>query len=122
VAEAMPERATVESRKAKRKDRVYIDVLQNARGHHAVPPDVLRAVPAATISTPLRWEEVMPEPDPAAFTPATIFRRMSRLRLDPIAGLLKAGTARSRRQGRPHGRPRRRRVRRRRFGAWRRNR
>ena len=53
VAEAMPDRATVEIRKAKRGDRVYIDVMQNARGHHAVPPYVLRAVPGAT-SRP-RW-------------------------------------------------------------------
>ena len=58
VADSMPEGATVEIRKAKRKDRVYIDVLQNARGHHAVPPYVLRAVPKGTISTPLRWDEV----------------------------------------------------------------
>ena len=48
--------ATVEIRKAKRGGRVYIDVLQNARGHHAVPPYVLRAVPGATVSTPLRLE------------------------------------------------------------------
>ena len=64
VAEAMPERATVEIRKAKRGDRVYIDVLQNARGHHAVPPYVLRAVPGATISTPLDWKEVTDRPRP----------------------------------------------------------
>ena len=54
----MPEQATVDIRKAKRGDRVYIDVLQNARGHHAVPPYVLRAVPGATVSTPLDWREV----------------------------------------------------------------
>ena len=59
----MPERATVEIRK----DRVYIDVLQNARGHHAVPSYVLRAVPKATISMPLRWDEVKSGPqDPNA--------------------------------------------------------
>ena len=54
----MPEQATVDIRKAKRGERVYIDVLQNARGHHAVPPYVLRAVPGATVSTPLDWKEV----------------------------------------------------------------
>jgi bifunctional non-homologous end joining protein LigD len=93
VAASMPERATVEIRKAMRKERVYIDVLQNARGHHAVPPYVLRAVPAATISTPLRWEEVTPELDPSAFTPKTIFRRLSRLKRDPFAGLLPGPSA-----------------------------
>ena len=38
----LPDLATVEIRKAKRGGRVYIDVLQNARGHHAVPPYVVR--------------------------------------------------------------------------------
>src|SRR5207237_7830151 len=52
VAGAMPDQATVEIRKAKRDGRVYVDVMQNARGHHAVPPYVVRAVPAATVSTP----------------------------------------------------------------------
>jgi|GEM_PF-6307293 len=45
-------------RKAKRGERVYIVVLQNARGHHAVPPYVLRAVPETLVSTPLGWKEV----------------------------------------------------------------
>ena len=69
----MPDRATVEIRKAKRGGRVYIDVLQNARGHHAVPPYVLRAVPGATVSTPLDWREVTAKLDPGAFTLKTVF-------------------------------------------------
>ena len=64
TAEAMPKQATVDIRKAKRGERVYIDVLQNARGHHAVPPYVLRAVPGATVSTPLDWKEVAEGLDP----------------------------------------------------------
>jgi bifunctional non-homologous end joining protein LigD len=84
----MPDRATTEIRKAKRAERVYIDVLQNARGHHAVPPYVVRAVPRASISTPLRWQELTPDLDPAAFTPKTIFRRLARQRTDPLADLL----------------------------------
>src|SRR5439155_6568483 len=58
VAAALPEQATVERGKAQRGRRVYVDVMQNARGHHAVPPYVLRAVPAATVSTPPEWREV----------------------------------------------------------------
>ena len=45
-------------------EEVYIDILQNARGHHAVPPYVLRAVPGATVSTPLDWGEIVREPRP----------------------------------------------------------
>jgi bifunctional non-homologous end joining protein LigD len=89
VATENPDRATLEIRKASRGRRVYIDVLQNARGHHAVPPYVIRAVPAATISTPLKWSELTDSLDPASFTPKTIFRRLSRLKQDPWAELVK---------------------------------
>lgn len=88
VAEAMPDGATVDIRKAKRGRRVYIDTLQNARGHHAVPPYVVRAVPAATVSTPLAWRELKPGLDPADFTIKTIFRRLKKQSRDPMAPLL----------------------------------
>ncbi len=87
VEEAMPRQVTMEIRKAKRDGRVYIDVLQNARGHHAVPPYVVRAVPEATVSTPLRWDELMPDLDPKRFTVRTVPRRLSGLRRDPMAAL-----------------------------------
>ena len=35
---ALPDHATTERSKAKRGTRVYVDVMQNAKGHHAVPP------------------------------------------------------------------------------------
>jgi bifunctional non-homologous end joining protein LigD len=88
VASSMPGRATVESRKAKRGGRVYIDVLQNARGHHAVPPYVLRAVPGAPVSTPLDWRELKEDLDPAAFNLKTIFRRLARRKSDPLRPIL----------------------------------
>src|SRR5205807_3829685 len=88
VVNAMPERATLERSKAGRGRRVYVDVLQNARGHHAVPPFVLRAVPGAPVSTPLNWREVTPELNPADFNIKTIFRRLQRQKSDPMAGLL----------------------------------
>ena len=94
----MPERATVEIRKAKRGDRVYIDVLQNARGHHAVPPYVLRAVPGATVSTPLDWKEVTDGLDPAAFTLKKALARLARRKTDPFAGLLKSFAGRRRKK------------------------
>lgn len=88
VAESLPEQATVDIRKAKRGDRVYVDVLQNARGHHAVPPYVLRAVPGATVSTPLAWKEVTPSLDPTVFTPKKVLTRLARQKIDPWADLL----------------------------------
>jgi bifunctional non-homologous end joining protein LigD len=88
MAEALPETVTVDIRKAKRGGRVYIDVMQNARGHHAVPPYVLRATPGATVSMPLRWQELSPELDPARFTLRAALRRLGAKRRDPMAGLL----------------------------------
>lgn len=89
VAAALPGAATTEVRKAKRAGRVYIDVMQNARGHHAVPPYVLRAVPGAPVSTPLRWDELKAGLDPKAFTLRTAPTRFARQKNDPIAALLK---------------------------------
>jgi bifunctional non-homologous end joining protein LigD len=87
VAEEMPDTATTEIRKAKRNGRVYIDVLQNARGHHAVPPYVLRPVPGATVSTPLRWAELKSELDPKRFNLRTVPARLSRQKEDPMTVL-----------------------------------
>jgi bifunctional non-homologous end joining protein LigD len=87
VVAELPEVATVETRKAKRRGRVYVDVLQNARGHHAVPPYVLRAVPQACVSTPLAWDELTPHVHPQAFTLRTIFERLASQPTDPMAPL-----------------------------------
>jgi bifunctional non-homologous end joining protein LigD len=89
VAAELPEVATTEIRKAKRAGRVYIDVMQNARGHHAVPPYVLRAVPGAPVSTPLRWDELKAGLDPKKFNLRTAPARFVRQKSDPVAELLK---------------------------------
>jgi bifunctional non-homologous end joining protein LigD len=91
IAEEMPDLATAEVRKAKRGGKVYVDVGQNARAHHAVPPYVLRAVPGAPASTPLQWREVTSDLDPARFNLRTIPARIARQRRDPMAPLLGMG-------------------------------
>jgi bifunctional non-homologous end joining protein LigD len=92
VVAALPEQATTEPRKANRGRRVYLDVTENARGRHVVPPYVLRATPNATVSMPLSWREVTPALDPAVFTLRTAFRRLGRMKRDTLAGLFpKAG-------------------------------
>jgi bifunctional non-homologous end joining protein LigD len=65
-------------------------VLQNARGHHAVPPYVLRAVPGAPVSAPLCWQELRPHLDPKAYNLKTVFRRLARQKHDPMARLLES--------------------------------
>jgi bifunctional non-homologous end joining protein LigD len=89
AVQALPDRATREVRKEKRGKRVYIDVMQNVRGHLAVAPYVLRAVPAASVSTPLHWREVTDALDPAEFTIKTILNRLKRQKTDPFADLVK---------------------------------
>jgi bifunctional non-homologous end joining protein LigD len=88
VAAAVPNAATTETRKAKRDRRVYIDVMQNARGHHAVPPYVLRPVAGAPVSTPLRWAELRADLDPKRFNIRTVPTRLARQRHDPAVVIL----------------------------------
>ena len=92
VVATLPDVATTERRKAARQGRVYVDVMQNARGHHAVPPYVLRAVPGAPVSTPLRWRELTADLTPGQFTLKTLFRRLARQKADPMAGLRRSYT------------------------------
>ena len=74
----LPDIATTARLKSGRRGRVYVDVIQNARGHHVVPPYVLRAVPRATVSTPLEWREVNARLNPAKFTPQVVLKRIQR--------------------------------------------
>jgi bifunctional non-homologous end joining protein LigD len=86
VVERLPRIATVERSKAARGGRVYVDVMQNARGHHAVPAYVVRATAGATVSTPLEWKEVTARLDPKRFTMETVPKRLARLGRDLMLG------------------------------------
>jgi bifunctional non-homologous end joining protein LigD len=99
VVQASHGLATAERSIAKRGGRVYVDVNQNARGHHVVPPYVLRPTPEATVSTPLAWDELTSSLDPKRFTLKTIFLRLDPGAGDPMADLV-----------RPRAPPRRRRA------------
>jgi len=86
VVHQLPDLATVERLKSEREGRVYLDVIQNARGHHVVPPYVLRPTPQATVSTPLDWKEVTPKLDPKKFNLRTAPKRFAG-KPDPLASL-----------------------------------
>jgi bifunctional non-homologous end joining protein LigD len=86
VTAALPSQATTERSKARRGHRVYVDVMQNAPGKHAVPPYVLRAVPGAPVATPLNWRELTAKLTPANFNLKTIVRRLERLKQDLHGG------------------------------------
>jgi bifunctional non-homologous end joining protein LigD len=74
-----PELFTVEQRKAKRGERILIDVMRNAYAHTAVAPYAVRARPAAPVATPLRWDELSdPDIRPDRFTIAEVPGRLER--------------------------------------------
>jgi bifunctional non-homologous end joining protein LigD len=52
----------------RKKGRVYFDYLQIAESKTISAPYVLRAYPAAPVSTPLDWKEVKPGLSPSQFT------------------------------------------------------
>src|SRR5262249_23042234 len=88
IVNEMPDIATVIRNPKLRGGKIYIDTLQNARAQLFAVPYVLRSVEPGTVSTPLGWKEVKKGLDPGAFTIGTIFRRLSRQKRDPLAGLL----------------------------------
>jgi bifunctional non-homologous end joining protein LigD len=49
---------TVEARKDKRGDRVYLDIMRNAYAQTAVAPYSVRARAGAPVATPLQWGEL----------------------------------------------------------------
>ena len=84
---ADPDGLTVEFRKAKRGDRIFVDMGRNAYGQHAVAPYAVRARPGAPVATPLRWEELDDEGlDPQGWTIRTIGARLAEVG-DPWAGI-----------------------------------
>lgn len=58
VAELNPRRFTIQAAKAKRTGRIYIDWLRNGRGATCVAPWCLRARRGATVSMPIRWDQL----------------------------------------------------------------
>ena len=68
----------------KRGEKVYLDYLQNRHGQLIVAPFSVRPLPGASVSMPLRWNEVNEELDPKQFTIRTAIARMEALGEDPV--------------------------------------
>ena len=80
-----PDIATMERRVSDRGGRVYVDTGQTGRSRTIVAPYSVRAVPHATVSTPLHWDEVHLALDPGKHTMFSVPDRVQALD-DPLDG------------------------------------
>lgn len=82
-----PQLSTLERLRKKRPNAVYIDTGQTGRSRAIVAPYSVRAVPGATVSTPLHWDEVSAALAPGRHTLFSVPGRLS-TQGDPMAPLL----------------------------------
>jgi bifunctional non-homologous end joining protein LigD len=93
VAAGRDPKLTVEQRKAKRGDRILIDVMRNAYAHTAVAPYAVRARPGAPVATPLHWDELADSKlRPDRWNIRTVLDRLERDG-DPWAEISRSGRA-----------------------------
>jgi bifunctional non-homologous end joining protein LigD len=98
LAERFPDELTVEARKAKRGDRILIDVARNAYAQTVVAPYAVRPKPGAPVATPIDWSQLSDSRlDPQRYTLRNLFRKLDRDG-DPWADM--ARSARSLREAR----------------------
>jgi bifunctional non-homologous end joining protein LigD len=86
----IPDFTSLERSPSKRKKKVYLDYLQNRKGQTLAAPYSIRPKPGATVSTPLKWEEVKSGLHPSDFTIKNIFKRLEKTG-DLFKGVLGAG-------------------------------
>ena len=64
----LPKLTSLERSPKERRRQIYLDFLQNAIGQTIAAPYCVRPRPGATVSAPLKWEEVKPGLHPSKFT------------------------------------------------------
>jgi bifunctional non-homologous end joining protein LigD len=76
VAARHPEELTVEQRKEKRGERVFLDYLRNSYAQTQVAPYAVRARPGAPVATPIDWDE-LESVDPRRYDIRSALRRLA---------------------------------------------
>ena len=90
VAERHPDDLTVEARKAKRGDRILVDVARNGWAQTVVAPYAGRPKPGAPVATPLDWSELSDRRlGPQRWNVRNLFRRLDSDG-DPWAGIARS--------------------------------
>ncbi len=88
ICRQLPDIATITRNPERRHGKVYIDFVQNGRGRLLVAPFSVRPLPAAPVSTPLRWSEVKPGLDLRDHNIHSVPERLKKLKTDPMRGVL----------------------------------
>jgi bifunctional non-homologous end joining protein LigD len=83
MAKAQPERYVATMAKTARRGRIFIDYLRNGRGQTAVAAYSTRALPFASVSTPLAWDELSEGVRPDHFKIGNIRQRLDVLKEEP---------------------------------------
>lgn len=90
IHEMLPDFTSMERNVRKRKDKIYLDFLQNRRGQTLAAPYCVRPKPGATVSAPLLWKEVKSGLQLQDFTIKTMPKRIKTMP-DPFTGVLGEG-------------------------------
>ena len=83
MAADAPSLFTAVATKERRKGKIYLDYLRNARGASAVASYSLRARPGFPAATPIGWEELRKLSGGDAFNRLTVVHRIETLAADP---------------------------------------
>ncbi len=78
VQSRLPDLTTLERSIKKRKNKIYLDYLQNRKGQTLAAPYSVRPKPGAPVSTPLEWSEVTEKLHPSQFTIKNIMDRLEK--------------------------------------------
>lgn len=87
-----PSLFTAVSGKERRKGKIFIDYIRNARGASAVASYSLRARPNFPVATPISWEELRKLSGGDAFNRLTVVRRLETLAADPWEELVSSSS------------------------------
>jgi bifunctional non-homologous end joining protein LigD len=79
VNKRQPKLTSIDRMPVKRKNKIYLDFLQNRSGQTLAAPYSLRPTPDATVSTPLHWDEVTSSLKPTDFTIKNTRQRLVRV-------------------------------------------
>lgn len=78
VEQRLPDIATMERRINKRGGKVYLDYLQNRKGHTIASVYSVRPLPGAPVSAPIAWEELTDNLTPRTFNLGNMPGRLER--------------------------------------------